>query len=796
VTAFLPVGTVSSSTQLPSGIPSSSAQVIAYLPSDTVSSSTQVTAFLPTNTVSSSGQVTAFLPGGTVSSSGQISLNSISGTTFSNNDFNFPLNVTVNGLLTATSQSIIYITSSQLNVGSNDIVLNTTEQLRFGGLTVFDSGSANQSGSLFWDSLNNVWLYVHAGTSNTSSILITGPENTGVLGSETFLTANRIPKAGLIGDHIVDSQISDNGTTVGMTGNLSVTGSLTIATNALFVSSSGNIGIGVANTSTVGARVKIATTTRTAKFFDLDATGGENWIIDSTNTAGSTDVLGIYAYGATGLYIKDDGNVGIGTVSPTRVLTVYTSGSDSRIILQNNGTGTAINNGFDITMGTDGVASVWNYQNSYMRFATNNTERMRIDESGKVGIGIASPVQKLHIEGNAAIGTTGTEDILLLGRAISGGVSFQQAASFKLGRYQNAGGSFESYTRLDIALRDNSAASNYNTNTTVMTLTNAGNVGIGTTNPVVPLEVIGIARNYRAVSGNTSLLHDWYSDNGGTKVLQHEFQVGGNAYHRGNVGIGTTNPAYHLQVRGAGTTTFGNVKGVVNFNDDSAAVKGVGLGYDTSGQIGVIYSETAAAASTLTFWTYSGTTWGERFRIGSAGGFTAQASTSVASGTYSIQDNGSSPNTIRVYNNTDSNNTGNRFIICDAGASILRAEIRSNGGIANYSANNVALSDARVKTDITPVESMWNKVSALEIVTYKYTDQTHDDVNVGVIAQQVESVEPVWVDNDGYGETPEGEEPLKTVYTTDITFAAIKALQEAMVRIETLEAEVAALKNQ
>jgi hypothetical protein len=90
---------------------------------------------------------------------------------------------------------------------------------------------------------------------------------------------------------------------------------------------------------------------------------------------------------------------------------------------------------------------------------------------------------------------------------------------------------------------------------------------------------------------------------------------------------------------------------------------------------------------------------------------------------------------------------------------------------------------------------MWGKVAALEIVSYKYVDQTHDDVNLGVIAQQVETVEPVWVDSDGFGDTPEGEEPMKTVYNKDIYFAAIKALQEAMARIESLEARLAALEN-
>jgi len=90
---------------------------------------------------------------------------------------------------------------------------------------------------------------------------------------------------------------------------------------------------------------------------------------------------------------------------------------------------------------------------------------------------------------------------------------------------------------------------------------------------------------------------------------------------------------------------------------------------------------------------------------------------------------------------------------------------------------------------------MWDKFKALEIVTFKYKDQTHEDTNIGVIAQQVEAVAPEFVDNDGFGETPEGEEPLKAIYTADLYHAAIKALQEAMARIETLEAEVAALKG-
>ena len=120
-----------------------------------------------------------------------------------------------------------------------------------------------------------------------------------------------------------------------------------------------------------------------------------------------------------------------------------------------------------------------------------------------------------------------------------------------------------------------------------------------------------------------------------------------------------------------------------------------------------------------------------------------------------------------------------------------RWRLYKNGGLANYQANNVNLSDVRTKIDIKPLGSYWNKIKSLEVVTFKYNDQTHSDDNIGLIAQQVESVAPELVDVDGFGETPVDGVPLKTIYTTDLYHAAIKALQEAMTRIEALESKLA-----
>jgi hypothetical protein len=169
----------------------------------------------------------------------------------------------------------------------------------------------------------------------------------------------------------------------------------------------------------------------------------------------------------------------------------------------------------------------------------------------------------------------------------------------------------------------------------------------------------------------------------------------------------------------------------------------------------------------------------------------------ISSGVWSAgfrDTSGSAPWGVVVeYSGAAPNNSTQNFLFCTDTAG-QKFSVRSDGGIANFSANNVNLSDERVKTDIVPIGSYWDKIKAVEVVTFKYKDQTHDDDNIGVIAQQVESVAPEFVSNDGFGETPQDGVPLKSVYEADLHYAILKALQEAMARIETLEARVAALE--
>ena len=117
------------------------------------------------------------------------------------------------------------ITASAVSIGTNTVVLNTaTPALRFAGVSVQDSGSnAGVTGSIFWDGLCNRWVYSNpSGIGYSGGMLLSGPR-TSTLGTESPLTCNYIAKSGG-GDHLYDSCIIDDGTTVCINANLKGSG--------------------------------------------------------------------------------------------------------------------------------------------------------------------------------------------------------------------------------------------------------------------------------------------------------------------------------------------------------------------------------------------------------------------------------------------------------------------------------------------------------------------------------------------------------------------------------------------
>lgn len=90
---------------------------------------------------------------------------------------------------------------------------------------------------------------------------------------------------------------------------------------------------------------------------------------------------------------------------------------------------------------------------------------------------------------------------------------------------------------------------------------------------------------------------------------------------------------------------------------------------------------------------------------------------------------------------SDPNNATADFLDC-IGNATLRGSWYSNGGIANYSANDVNLSSETLKTPLEPLPSYWEKWKQFQFGTYLYLDQTDNLQNIGVTAEQIGSIAP------------------------------------------------------
>ena len=193
-----------------------------------------------------------------------------------------------------------------------------------------------------------------------------------------------------------------------------------------------------------------------------------------------------------------------------------------------------------------------------------------------------------------------------------------------------------------------------------------------------------------------------------------------------------------------------------------------------------------------------------------------QASTSAPYGIY-INYTGAAPDSGSDYNFIDCEDTGG-----------TRFQVASDGDVKNHDNSYGATSDERIKQDITDANSQWDDVKALKVRNFKMKDDIRQygadksSLRIGLIAQEVESVSPNLVDEnkpnpsdilsssefgtlyeDGdtlpegkeIGDVKEVKENVKGIKYSVLYMKAIKALQEAMTKIEALETSNTDLKN-
>ena len=266
----------------------------------------------------------------------------------------------------------------------------------------------------------------------------------------------------------------------------------------------------------------------------------------------------------------------------------------------------------------------------------------------------------------------------------------------------------------------------------------------------------------------------------------------------GNLGIGTTTG--DVRSDGNANRTYvsiiGNAnRGVLNLGSTaSAGADGGKLTFvNGTNAVGEIYVDPDSGSQTNGFMVFS-TSNSERMRLDSTGNVLfGTTSSSIGTGVgIKLRTDSSTAPYMGIVLNTNSSAHGNYMHYnLNATYNGYRFYVFNNGGIANYQANNSNLSDERVKTNIELSGNYLEKICNIPVKLFNYKDEPEDkERSLGVIAQDVEAIAPELVNNEGFGDTPEDGVPLKTVYTTDMMYALMKAIQELSAKVEELESKI------
>jgi hypothetical protein len=366
-------------------------------------------------------------------------------------------------------------------------------------------------------------------------------------------------------------------------------------------------------------------------------------------------------------------------------------------------------------------------------------------------------------------------------------------------------------TNLHFCLDGNANSDNAGLGDSKMVITYGGNVGIGTNSAISKLHVSNSgAEGFEFTPGsasNTNLLTH-YNRNGSfvyvnsqVSAASHQFFIGASeaaridASSRLLVGTSSGQGNSLLQIKGdsAGSTGVGSI--FLQRGLSIAAISGSGtvdlakieFG-NQDGAIGAVIQANADATwgtndypSRLTFSTTSDSSASpsERMRIASDGAIYFQTTATPSTSSYGTVI--SSGNVFLHSRNTTS-------AVAQFYGSSGENRLLGNGSIQNTLNSYGAISDAKLKENIEAAGSQWDDLKALEVVNFNFIGS--DQRQIGLVAQQVELISPGLVEDVPDDEA--GTTSTKGVKYSVLYMKAVKALQEAMERIEALEARIAA----
>jgi len=488
--------------------------------------------------------------------------------------------------------------------------------------------------------------------------------------------------------------------------------------------------------------------------------------------------------------------LGIGTTSPGYLLTVAKNNNDSQPtaqVINSNAGGSAATYFSLVSNSTQGAgitltSTAWgNYglfktqsavldasgtSSTYLGLAGQAgilfgvganpySEVARFDSSGRLGIGTIGPSEKLHVSG--------------------GNVLLQQGNYFIIpdsgGTYGASNGSYigNSGQNLQIQMR--------NSGDGVISF------GIGAT------EAARIDTSRRLLVGTSTACSNFYLAADNTTPF-YQVQTTTNTYSNGisilnyslsgypptlNFGISQTNTTGTNAL--VGTTDLG----IINFTGND------GTNFRTGATIRATTDGTPASGSMPSRLVFSTTP------SGSASPTTKmQINNDGKSGVYSTN-----PDVFIASSSSAAGSANYLFRGAYSATAPLNGtvsfQVTTNGNVTNTNGSYTSISDQKLKENIVDASSQWKDVKAFRIRNWNFKEETGYETHrqISPIAQELEQVSPNLVfeilDRDENGK--ETGEVTKGINLSVLYMKAVKALQEAMERIETLEAKITALEG-
>lgn len=490
------------------------------------------------------------------------------------------------------------------------------------------------------------------------------------------------------------------------------------------------------------------------------------------------------------LYTEDSGGdvIEVGT-NPTELQVdninidgnaITSTDTDGNIAITPNGTGEVDISKVDIDSGTIDGVTIGGASAGAGTFTTItgsgdmaiDTDTLFVDVSeNRVGIGTSSPTKLLHlsdasstpllIERTNSNANTSIEYKNTGGSLFSGIGGTQEFAIGKDPDLATLTNTFVQFKETELRFRTQG--------TERMRIDSSGNVGIGTSSPSFPLDIVSNS------SSNALQLRGRSLDN----TSRFELRSNDAATHYGT--IFAYNNALGIDAPQASGKILFNTNGSEAMRIDSSGNLLVG---GTSPDL--VNSARAYFERNINSSSNSNTVTDQNSVVNIDGNI-GQTNTEAATSLLSLTGNSGFATTpgrlIKGYG-------GN-------GATTHCFEVQHDGDVLNTNNSYGSISDERAKQDIADASSSWDDIKNIKVRKYRLKSNVEEYANnpnlgdapyhIGVISQEVETVSPGLISQDLLDDGTPDPDAMKHVKYSVLYMKAVKALQEAMDRVETLE---------